>query len=90
MTVGYISLFTSPKDFTKMKNWKKRRSHNLILHMSVPHILAQIFLPQLTRPVNLQSALGFPLSRDFSDFQVPGLLDFFSPGATGPRDLQGL
>ena len=39
-----------------MKNWKKRRSHNLILHMSVPHILAQIFLPQLTRPVNLQSA----------------------------------
>ena len=34
--------------------------------------------------------LGFPLSRDFSDFQVPGLLDFFSPGTTGPRDLQGL
>ena len=23
-------------------------------------------------------------------FQVPGLLDFFSPGTTGPRDLQGL
>ena len=34
--------------------------------------------------------LGFPLSRDFSNFQVPGLLDFFSPGTTGPRDLQGL
>ena len=34
--------------------------------------------------------LGFPLSRDFFDFQVPGLLDFFSPGTTGPRDLQGL
>ena len=23
-------------------------------------------------------------------FSVPGLLDFFSPGTTGPRDLQGL
>ena len=34
--------------------------------------------------------LGFPLSRDFSNFQVPGLLDFFSPGTTGPWDLQGL
>ena len=36
------------------------------------------------------SVLGFPLSRDFSDFEVPGLLDFFSPGTMGPRDLQGL
>ena len=36
------------------------------------------------------SKLGFPLSRDFSNFQVPGLLDFFSPGTTGPWDLQGL
>ena len=34
--------------------------------------------------------LGFPLSRDFFNFQVPGLLDFYSPGTTGPWDLQGL
>ena len=34
--------------------------------------------------------LGFPLSRDFSNFEVPGLLDLFSSGTTGPRDLQGL
>ena len=34
--------------------------------------------------------LGFPLSRDFSNFQVPGLLDFFSPGTKEPWDLQGL
>ena len=34
--------------------------------------------------------VGFPLSRDFSNFEVPGLLDFFSPGTTGPWDLQGL
>jgi hypothetical protein len=33
--------------------------------------------------------LGFPLSRDFSDFQVPGLLDFFSPGTTGPSGSLG-
>ena len=38
----------------------------------------------------LDYILGFPLSRDFSNFQVPGLLDFFSPGTTGPWDLQGL
>ena len=36
------------------------------------------------------SRLGFPLSRDFYNFQVLGLLDFFSPRTTGPRDLQGL
>ena len=44
----------------------------------------QIFFCQLVRTV------GFPLSQDFFNFQVPGLLDFFSPGTTGPRDLQGL
>ena len=38
----------------------------------------------------IQYVVGFPLSRDFSNFQVPGLLDFFSPGTTGPWDLQGL
>ena len=26
----------------------------------------------------------------FSHFQVPGLLNFFSPWTTGPRDLPGL
>jgi hypothetical protein len=31
------------------------------------------------------TVLGFPLSRDFSNFQVPGFLDLLSPG-TGPRD----
>ena len=40
--------------------------------------------------IGIGSVLGFPLSRDFSNFQVPGLLDFFSPGTMGPRDLQGL
>ena len=44
----------------------------------------QIFFCQLVRTV------GFPLSQDFFNFQVPGLLDFFSPGTTGPQDLQGL
>ena len=38
----------------------------------------QIFFCQLVRTV------GFPLSQDFFNFQVPGLLDFFSPGTTGP------
>ena len=42
------------------------------------------------RQYKIQIVLGFPLSRDFSNFQVPGLLDFFSPGTTGPQDLQGL
>jgi hypothetical protein len=34
--------------------------------------------------------LVLAFSRDFSHFQVPGLLDLFSPGTTGPWDLQGL
>ena len=29
-------------------------------------------------------------SPGLSHFQVPGLLDFFSPGTTRPRDLQDL
>jgi hypothetical protein len=33
--------------------------------------------------------IGFPLSRDFSNFQVPALLDFFSPGTTGPSRSLG-
>ena len=45
---------------------------------------------RLTFEDDLRSGVGFPLSRDFSNFQVPGLLDFFSPGTTGPWDLQGL
>ena len=34
-------------------------------------------------------ALVLALSRDFSNFQVPGLLDFFSPGTTGPSRSLG-
>ena len=33
--------------------------------------------------------VGFPLSRDFTNFQVPELLDFFSPGTTGPSRSLG-
>ena len=44
----------------------------------------------LLNPQTNACELGFPLSRDFSNFQVPGLLDLLSPGTTGPRDLQGL
>ena len=40
--------------------------------------------------LQLTPGLVLAFSRDFSNFQVPGLLDFFSPGTTGPRDLQGL
>ena len=34
--------------------------------------------------------LGFPLSRDFSNFQVPGLSGSLGPVLPGPRDLQSL
>ena len=34
--------------------------------------------------------VGFPLSRDFSNFQVPGLSGSLGPVLAGPRDLQGL
>ena len=33
--------------------------------------------------------VGFPLSRDFSNFQVPGLSDLLSPGTTGPSRSLG-
>ena len=39
--------------------------------------------------INGQYILGFPLSRDFSNFQVPGLLDLLSPGTTGPSRSLG-
>ena len=42
----------------------------------------------LSEQVGRQQCWHFP--RDFSHFQVPGLVDFFSPGTTGPRNLQGL
>jgi hypothetical protein len=34
----------------------------------------------ITLKLIMVCSLGFPLSQDFSNFQVPGLLDFFSPG----------
>ena len=39
---------------------------------------------------NLWSILVLAFSPGLFHFQVPGLLDLFSPGTTGPRDLQGL
>ena len=39
-------------------------------------------------PWPLELVLAF--SPGLFHFQVPGLLDFFGPGTTGPRDLQGL
>ena len=39
---------------------------------------------------DLTYILGFPLSRDFSNFQVPGLSGSLGPVLPGPRDLQGL
>ena len=55
---------------------------------------------KVAKSIMMEFGLGFPLSRDFLDFQVPGLLDFFSSGTTGPsrslspvpgtsRDLHG-
>ena len=45
-------------------------------------------------PPSLVSTNWYVLVLAFSPglfpFSVPGLLDFFSPGTTGPRDLQGL
>ena len=49
-----------------------------------------------TLPTGLELGIGiwYPVvlafSPGLSHFQVPGLLDFFSPGTTRPRDLQDL
>ena len=44
---------------------------------------------QLDLVLHHRCQLGFPLSLDFSNFQVPGLLNFFSPGTMEPLDFQG-
>ena len=65
----------------------KKVWHGMAQHSTVRYISVYLFQSCFTL---ITFQLGFPLSRNFSNFQVPGLLDLLSPGTTGPRDLQGL
>ena len=74
-------------------SYKYSKVHDLVLLLfqsgalickSLGPIFLQNWLAQIVRPDS-----GFPLSRDFSNFQVLGLLDFFSPGTTGPSRFLG-
>ena len=64
----------------------KKVWHGMAQHSTVRYISVYLFQSCFTL---ITFQLGFPLSRDFSNFNVPGLLDFFSPGTTGPSRSLG-
>ena len=69
-TVGHSTLTQTPQ-----------KKCGMALHSAVRYISVYLFESCFTF---ITFQLGFPLSWDFSNFQVLGLLDFFSPGTTGP------
>ena len=54
---------------------------NHLLHLSTHYSLK---IENYLKSGLARDVLEFSLSRDFSNFQVPGLLDLLSPGTTGP------